>query len=456
MEVKQKKLPKSQLEITFELTAEEFKEHMEHAVDHLKHHIKVDGFRPGKAPASMVEDKIKPEALLMEAGDHAVQHTYVDYIKDSKLEPVGNPEVKIIKMPARLNASAFGGAQGDQPAQSPAGNEAGDSFVFKAVITVLPDVELPDYKLIAKAVKGKEVTVTEEEIQDSINYLQRTRAKFTAHNNPSALKDFVEIKYSSKDIEGGKEVADKFVLGEAGFMNGFESSIVGMKAGEEKEFTVKFPDNNPRKDLAGKESVFKVKMLSVQKMELPEINDEFAKQLGAFDSLVALKTSMKEGITLEKTEEEKQRKRGEILEKIAEKAKFSAPGGPALGGELPEAMVEYEKQRLLEGLKNKISQAAGITFEEYLGSIKKTEAEIKETYQKEAEKRLKGFLVLRELGKKESIEVSEEETEAEVTKSIKNYSKEQLAKIDINELKEYTKGVLQNEKIFQILENLSA
>jgi len=391
---------------------------MAHAVEHLKHHIKVDGFRPGKAPASMVEDKIKPETLLMEAGDHAVQHVYLDYIKESKLEPVGNPEVSIIKI-----------AQG-----SP--------FIFKAKITILPDVEMTDYKEIAKKIKGKEISVTEEEVQDSINYLQKTRAKFTLKNDVTEKKDFVEVKYQSKDIENNKEISDKFILGEGGFMKGFEDNIVGMKSGEEKEFSVKFPDNLPRKDLAGKDTTFKVKMVSAQKMELPEINDEFAKQLGSFDTLVALKNSMKEGIMIEKTEEEKQRKRAEILEKIAEKSKF----------EMPEAMVEYEKQRLLEDLKNKITQNIKISFEEYSASIKKTEAEIKETYQKEAEKRLKGFLVLRELGKKENIEVFDKEVEEEVSKSTKNYSKEDLVKVDIEQLKEYTKGVLYNEKVFQKLE----
>jgi len=422
MKVEQKKLQKSQVELTFELTAEEFKEHVGHALEHLKKHVKVDGFREGKAPAKMVEDKIKPESLLMEAGDHAVQHVYTDYVLESKIEPVGNPEVKILKI-----------AQG-----SP--------FVFTATITVLPEVELPDHKAIAKSVKGKDVSVTEEEVQDAINYLQKTRAKFTAHNNPAQIKDFVEIKYQSKDIENNKEIDDKFILGEGGFMKGFEDGIVGMKSGEEKEVKVKFPDDLPRKDLAGKESVFKIKVVSVQKMELPEINDEFAKQLGAFDSLAALKTSTKEGITAEKTEAEKQRKRAEILEKIAEKSKF----------ETPEAMVEYEQQRLFEDFKNRITQSIKISFEEYLASIKKTEVEIKETYKKEAEKRLRGFLVLRELGKKENIQVSDKEVEEEVTKSIKNYSKEQLAKIDINELKEYTKGVIHNEKIFQLLEKLSS
>jgi len=418
MEVKQKKLPNSQIELEFELTADEFKEHTLHAVEHLKHHVKIDGFREGKAPSAMVEEKLKPEALLMEAGDHAVQHVYTEYILENKLEPVGQPEVSIVKI------------------------AKGSEFIFKAVITVLPNVELPNYKEIAKTVKGKDITITEEEVQDAINYLQKTRAKFTLKNDVAENKDFVEVEYSSKDIDNGQPVKDQFILGEGGFMKGFEDGIVGMKAGEEKEIKSTFPENLPRKDLAGKEAMFKVKMVSVQKMEMPEIDDEFAKQMGAFDSLDALKVSMKEGIIIEKTEEEKQKRRGEILEKIADKSKF----------EMPTAMVEYEQERLLEDLKNKITQNIKVSFEEYLASIKKTEEEIKETYKKEAEKRLRGFLVLRELGKKESVEVSDEEVAEEVAKSVKNYSKEQLVKIDINELKEYTKGVIKNEKIFKKLE----
>ena len=433
MKATHKKLEKSQIEIEFELTDEEFKKHVEHALLHFKEHVKVDGFRPGQAPLKMVEERIKPESLLMEAGDHAVHHVYSDYVKENKLEPIGQPEVKILKI-AR-----------------------GSEFIFTATITVLPDVELPDYKEIAKKVMGKparnashsdaggEVSVTEEEVQDALNYLQKTRAKFIAEDRPAVKKDFVEITYQNKDINGDKEVPDKFILGEGGFMKGFEENIEGMKAGEEKEFKATFPDNNPRKDLARKEGDFKVKMLSVQKMELPEINDEFAKELGAFDTLVALKGSLKEGITAEKTEAEKQRKRGEILEKISEKIKV----------ELPDALISYEKQRLMDDLKNRITQNMKITFEQYLAAVKQTEEQLKETFQKEAEKRLKGFLVLRELGKKENIEISEKEVEDEISKSIKKYPKEDLAKIDTEELKEYTKGVLYNEKVFEKLESFS-
>ncbi len=418
MEVKQKKLPKSQIELEFELTADEFKEYTQHALEHLKGHVKVDGFRQGQAPAKLVQDKIKPEVLLMEAGDHAVQHSYADYVKKNKLEPVGHPEVQIIKI-----------AQG-----SP--------FVFKAIITVLPEVKLPDYKEIAKAIKGQDVSVTEEEIQDALNYLQKTRAKMTLKNEVAQEKDFVEISYQSQLATQGKEVKDQFILGEGGFVKGFQEGFLGMKAGDEKEISVDFPKDYHGKEVAGKNVAFKIKMISVQKMELLEINDEFAKQIGAFDSLSALKTSMKEGITHEKTEQEKQRKRAEILDMISQKADF----------DIPQAMVDYEKENLMQDLKNNIEKNMKLTFEQYLAAVKKTEEEIKETFQKEAEKRLRGFLVLRELGKAEGVEISDEQVQEEVNKSIKNYSKEQLKQIDISQLKEYTKGVLYNEKVFEKLE----
>jgi trigger factor len=418
MKTEIKKLEKSKIEISFEITAEEFEEHLQHTLEHLKHHVKVDGFRQGHVPAKIAEEKIKPEVLLMEAGDHAVQHIYSDYIKESKLEAVGHPEVQIVKI-AR-----------------------GNPFIFKTVVTVLPEVELPDYKEIAKSVKSQDVSVTEKEVMDSLNYLQKTRAKMSLKNDIVADGDFLEIEYSCPLVENNKLVKDQFILGEGGFVKGFEDGIIGMKSGEEKEINIKFPVDFLKKDLAGKESVFKVKVNSVQKMELPEINDEFAKQLGAFDTLVALKASINDGILTEKKEAEKQQRRAEILTKIAEKAKF----------EMPEAMVSYEQERLFEDLKNRITSTIKITFDEYLASVKKTEQEVKETYQKEAEKRLKGFLILRQLGKQENIEVSDKEIEEEVEKSIKNYSKEELAQIDIFELKEYTKGVMINEKIFKKLE----
>jgi len=418
MKTTQKKLEKSQLEIEFELTAEEFEHHIEHALEHLKEHVKVDGFRKGNVPLKMVEEQVGTENLLMEAGDMAVKDSYYKFLEENKLEPIGEPDVSITKI------------------------AKGNPFLFKVIITVLPEIQLPDYKEIASHFEVKEVSVSDSEVEDTLNYLQKTRAKFSQIDKEAEKKDFVEIEYKSEDINNGEAVKDRFILGEGGFMKGFEDGIVEMKAGDEKDISVKFPDNAPKKDLAGKDINFKVKIISVQKMELPEINDEFAKQLGGFDNLVALKNNIKEGLTEEKKAGEKQKQRVEILEKIGEKINF----------EIPEKLVVSEQQRLLEDLKNNVSGKFKISFEEYLASIKQTEEEVKKTFAKEAEKRIKNFLVLRGIGDKENIEVKEEEIEQELNK---NYTQEQLAKIDIEQFREYSRDVIYNEKVFQLLESFA-
>ena len=282
MKTNLKKLPKSQMEIEFELDEQEFQRHIDGALLHLKEHVKVDGFRKGHVPKEMVKEKVGQENLLMEAGDLAVRESYLKYIKENNLEPIGEPEVQILKI------------------------AEGNPLLFKATITILPEIALPDYKEIVSHIirqsAENEISVDEKEVEDTLNYLQKSRAKFTAENRQAQNKDFVEIIYQAEDINDGKEVNDKFVLGEGGFMKGFEDNIVGMSSGQEKEILVKFPDDAPRKDLAGKEVNFKVKMVSVQKMELPAMNDEFAKQLGDFNDFMALKNNIKEGLTAEKHE----------------------------------------------------------------------------------------------------------------------------------------------------------
>lgn len=421
MKTSLKKLEQSQIEIEFELDEQEFGKHVDRALLHLKEHVKMDGFRQGQVPLQMVEKKVGQENLLMEAGDLAVKDSYAKFVHENNVEPIGEPEVQILKI------------------------AKGSPLVFTVKVAVLPEIDLPDYREIAAKIKGSEISVIDQEIEDAINYLQKSRAKFSQVDRSAEKKDFVEIEYVNKDINNGKEVKDQFILGEGGFLKDFEDNIIGMKAGEEKGFKAQFPDNTPNKNLAGKESDFKVKIVSIQKMELPQVNDEFAKGLGPFDTLVALKQNIKEGITLEKQESEKQRKRGEVLSRVSEKITF----------ELPQKMVGYEEEKLFEDFKNQITQAGNASFEKYLASVKKTEEEIKKTFRLEAEKRIKNFLVLRQIGKAEHIEVSNEELEEEMNNVIKRYSKQEAEKIDINQLKEYTKGAICNEKIFKFLEKLS-
>jgi len=276
-------------------------------------------------------------------------------------------------------------------------------------------------------------------------------------NAPAEKNDFVEISYQNRGKETNEEIKDKFIIGESGFMPGFGDNLIGMEAGEEKEFKLKLPENSLREDLIGKESEFKVKMISVQNIELPEIDDEFIKQLGldakdskkegaldlSFDTLVSFKKSMGKGIILKKKEEEKQKRRINILSKIAEKAKL----------EVPESMIMYEKGKLMDDFKGKITQGMKINFEEYLATTNQTEEQLKEIYQKEAEKRLREFLVLMTIGDVENVEVAPEEVGKMVRELMENSSMGQLDTFNIEELKGYSKGIIFKEKVFQVSES---
>jgi trigger factor len=419
------KLPKSKIEILFEIPwKEEFEEYFKKAALILGKDITVKGFRPGKVPQEIVEKEIGAEKILQKAANLAVEEKYSQVLREKKIEAASQPKINITKL-----------AQGNP-------------FEFKAEISVLPKINLPDYKKIASRIKKREVLVEDKDVEDAVNWLQQSRAVFSPLEREAEFGDFIEIEYQSPQIENNKIFKDKFVLGKAKFVPGFEENLKEMRKGEEKEFSILFPEDYSNKLLAGKKILFRVKMKSVQKMELPEINDEFARQLGKFENLNSLKENLRQGIKKEKELEESQRIRNEILEQIAQNSEC----------ELPESLVEIEKNHLLDDLKQRVSQGLQISFEEYLIQIKKTEEEIKNSFLENAQKRVKNFLVLREIGKAENIVVSEKEIKEETNKILKKYS--DLAntkeKIDLDRLKDYTESVIYNEKVFKKLENFSS
>ena len=440
MKAEVRKLLKSKIEILFEIPWEEgeFEDYFKRAASILGKDITVKGFRPGKMPQKILEKEIGAEKILQKAADLAVKEKYPQFIREKKIEAVSQPKINITKL-----------AQGNP-------------FEFKAEICVLPKINLPDYKKIASQIKRREILVEDKDVDDAVNWLQQSRAVFTPLEREVRFGDFVEIEYKSPQIENNKVgdelrssspyanarvFKDKFLLGKARFVSGFEENLKEMKKGEEKEFGILFPEDYSNKLLAGKKTFFRVKMKSVQKMELPEINDEFAHTLGKFENLNSLKESLSQGIKKEKEIEESQRTRNEILEQIAQNSEC----------ELPESLVELEKNHLLDDLKQRVSQGLQISFEEYLIQIKKSEEEIKNSFLESAQRRVKNFLVLREIGKAENILVSEEEIKEETNKILKKYSdlEDTEKKIDLDRLKDYTESAIYNEKVFEKLENFS-
>ncbi|PIP25006.1 MAG: trigger factor [Candidatus Nealsonbacteria bacterium CG23_combo_of_CG06-09_8_20_14_all_36_12] len=441
------KLPKSQIEIFFEIPAEEFKDYFEEAILNLGREIEIEGFRKGKAPKKIIEEKIGPGKVLEEVASLAVKKSYIRAILENKIEAIGRPEIQITKI-AKENP-----------------------LEFKAKVFILPEVNLPDYKKIALKIKPKEIPVEEKEVDEAISLLQKSRAKLLAKDGACEIGDFVEISFQSQQIEGGEEKKDSFILGQGRFIPGFEEELFGMKPGSEKEFSLNFPKNYFNKNLAGKPIDFQVKMISISKIELPEINDDWAKSLGNFENLESLKKNIQEGIKMEKTEEEKQRNRGEILEKIKENASL----------EIPEILIDYEKGRMIEELKTNLQNQFQMNFNDYLSRIKKTEKEISDSFLPESEKRVKNFLILREIAKREEISVSDEEIKEKISETLKsypnvekaekelarqnfaeqnlgglarqNFAEQNLGGLALEKLKEYYEGVIRNEKVFQFLES---
>jgi len=271
----------------------------------------------------------------------------------------------------------------------------------------------------------------------------RSRAKFEDLETPAKKGDFVHVEYSSEQVDNDKKVSDGFTLGEGNLIKGFEENLLGMKGGEEKKFKSVFPTDYHMKDLAGKEIEFKVKMEKVQKMTLPELTDDFAKSIGKFDTVVALKENIKEGITQEKQQEEIKKWRDDVLSKIAEEINW----------DIPKALVDSEQENSFQALKEKVEKDLKISFEEYLKQIKKQESEIKEDLKKQAEIRVKSFLILKEIGKKENIVVSESEITGAVKNFLAGYPQDKQRNVDSVQLKEYYKEMIHNQKVFQKLQS---
>ncbi len=420
-----KKLPKSQIEIEIEVSPEELDNFVEKATLNLGRNLEVDGFRKGMAPKEIIKEKVGKENILIEAADLTIKENYQKVVLEKKIEAISQPEIDILKL-----------AQGNP-------------FVFKAKISVLPELKLPDYKKIASQIKKNKVFVEEKEIEDALKWLRKSRAKFTLKNEPAQKGDFVEIEYWLSRVEDLSQPTgqkDAFILGEGHFIPGFEEAIIGMRAGNEKEkISLNIPENHHLKNIAGQKIELKVKILSVQKVEFPELDDQFAKNLGNFDDLSGLKKNINEGLNFEKKQAESQKVRNEILEKINKE----------IICEIPEVLIEQEQNRMLEEFRHNVSENLKISFNDYLNQVKKTEKEIKDSFLDEAPKRVKNFLILREVGEKENIEVSEKEIEDEVNKMLKNYPSGEKAggKIDPEKLKLYTENVIRNEKIFQLLES---
>ncbi len=421
MEVKINKVSSNQLELEIEIPASQTESYFELAASELSKDMKVNGFRPGKVPVEIVEREKGSQNLYNQAANLAIQRTLGKAALENKIEMIGQPDIVITQI------------------------VRGNPMKYKAKVWVIPEIKLANYQGLE--VKKQEIKVEDKELDKSLEYLRKSRMKLVTINRPAKIGDRVEIDFTTQIggvmMEGGESKNHPVILGDNRFIPGFEKELEGMKAGEEKEFSLKVPADWPRENLVNKDLDFRVKINLVQERDIPEPSDEFAKSLGNFESLDKLKQNIKEGLFTEKELREKERIRMELIEKVAKDSQI----------DIPEILIENELEKMIGELEHNVL-SMGLEFDRYLREIKKTTEDLKKEWRNQAEKRVKIGLVLREIIKKEKIEANEEEITDKANETLKQYPgiEEAGKNIDPVRLREYAENVIKNEKAFQLLE----
>lgn len=420
MKVETKKLPKSKIELSISIEAKEMEPYLEQAVKDISQNLSIPGFRKGHAPRHIIEKELGTFALWEQASRKAIIKFYVQAITDKKIEAISQPKVKVEKLVP------------DNP------------LVFKAVVSYLSEFDLPDYNKMN--VKRKEVKIEKKKIDEMIENLRKSRAKTTEVKRGAKKNDAVEINFKTYlnkvPVDKGESKNHPLVIGDGQFVPGFEDKLIGMKAGDKSEFTVRFPEKYHQKNLADRDVEFKIEMVKVSERKLPEVNDEFVKSLGQFKNLKNLKEKLEENLKKEEKQKEKSRLEEEMLSKIAEKTEI----------EIPKILVQGEIDKMVTELKNMVA-ASGGEYNKYLESIKKTEEDLKKDFKGKAEKRAKYGLILREITKQEKIKAEDSEVEEEKKKTLASYQhdKKVIEQIQTKEYENYIRTLIQNRKAFEHL-----
>jgi trigger factor len=426
MQVTIKPLEQSEVEISVSLPWEDWKKHISKASKEIVKDVKIPGFRPGKVPQDVIEKKYGKEAILLEAADLAIQISYSVVLREEKLETIGRPKAEI-KV-----------------------SEEGKALEYTIVTAVMPKASLAKWqdtvKTINKEYAKEKIEVSDEAVMKEIAQLAKSRAKFITVNRKARSGDSVEVDFQVfRDgviIENGTGRKHPLILGSNTFISGFEERVIGMVAGEEKEFELTFPAEYHAKSLAGQKALFKVQVGLVQERDIPEIDDAFVQSLGKLETLDALKKNIFDGMTEEKQQQSLEAHRAKIVEALIEKIEVV----------LPLVMIEEETHKMIHEFEEQV-QTMGMNLDEYLKQLSKTHEDLHKDWMPQAEKRLKAALALDEVAKNQEIESAPEEIEAEMNKTLQYYKnmRDMEKKIDLEKLYSFVKGKMQNEKVFEAL-----
>ncbi|MBI0576538.1 trigger factor [Neobacillus cucumis] len=391
MTAKWEKLEGNRGVLTVEVSADEVSKGLDAAFQKVVKQVNVPGFRKGKMPRGMFEKRFGVESLYQDALDIILPEAYGNAIDETGIEPVDRPDIDIEQM------------------------EKGKELIFKATVTVKPEVKLGDYKGLE--VEEQDTNVTDEDVQKELETLQNRQAELvvkeegTAENGDTVIIDF-EGFVDGEAFEGGKAENHSLELGSGSFIPGFEEQLVGVAAGESKDVEVSFPEEYHAAELAGKPAVFKVTVHEIKGKELPTLDDEFAKDVDdEVETLDALKEKIKTRLEDSKKHEAEHHLRDTVVEKAAENAEV----------EIPAVMVDNEVNRMLQEFEQRL-QMQGMNLELYFQFSGQDENALREQMKEEAEKRVRVNLTLEAIAKAENLEATDEDVNAELEKMAGMYN----------------------------------
>lgn len=386
------KLEKNEGVLTIEVEKEKVNEALDKAFKKVVKDVSVPGFRKGKVPRQIFEARFGVESLYQDALDILLPQAYVEAIEQTNIEPIDQPEIDVEQI------------------------EKNAELKFTAKVQVKPEVVLGEYKGLE--VEEKDFTVTDEDLAQELKNMQERHAELidveegAAQEGDTAVIDY-EGSIDGVLFEGGKAEQHSLELGSGSFIPGFEDQVIGMEKGEEKDITVTFPEQYHAEDLAGKEAVFKVKLHEIKRKQLPELDDEFAKDVSEFETLEEYKADLKKSMQEEKDREKRQYLESSVLEKAAEAATV----------EIPEVMIKSETDRMIQEFANQMMMQ-GMNLDSYYQLTGQTEADLREQMKDNASRRVLNNLVLEAISEAEQIQISEEDINEELENLAKMYQQE--------------------------------
>lgn len=392
MSLQVEKLEKNMAKLTIEVSAEELDKAMEKAYQKQKSRISLPGFRKGKAPRKMIESMYGKGVFMEDAVNSLVPQEYSKAIADCDLEIVSQPEINVTQM------------------------EPGKALIFTADVATKPEVTLGDYKGVE--VPKTEIAVTDEEVDAEVKKEQDKNSRtVVVEDRAAANGDITTIDFEGfvdgVAFDGGKGSDYALTLGSGTFIPGFEDQLVGANTGDHVEVKVTFPEEYQAKELAGKEAVFQCDVKKIETKEVPELDDEFAKDVSEFDTLAEYKEDVKKNLTEKKAEDARRAKEDAAVDKAIENAQM----------DIPEAMIETQTRQMLDDFARRM-QSQGLSMEQYFQFTGQSVDKMMEDMKPQALKRIQTRLVLEKIAEVENIQPTEDEVNEEISKMAEMYKME--------------------------------